>query len=128
MIKGKINITDQEVFVGKVPHKESVRERLDFIKFLARESELIISKPLVSKLWDLLIDKSSLLSDEQAFNQWLIESCSEESAKSDDIWNAKDIGQLFQEKLASNDNDFSTLSLDGFLCIKSYFLLENETD
>jgi len=35
---------------------------------------------------------------------------------------------LFNEKLGSGHKDFSDLSLDGFLCIQSYFLLENENE
>ena len=119
---------DAQAYAGKVLHADSIRERLDFLKFIATESDLVIGKPLVSKLWDLLVDRSDLQCDEQAYNKWLIESCAEGSSKTAEIWDARGIGELFQEKLASGDNDFSTLSLDGFHCIKSYFLLENEAD
>lgn len=58
----------------------------------------------------------------------MIESCDNEEETSKDIWKVKEIGHLFNEKLGSGSKDFSDLSLDGFLCIQSYFLLDNETD
>jgi len=77
-----------------------------------------------------LIDKSKIASDGEAFFKWLVESCEQEDNEiaQKEIWNVKEIGNLFNEKLGSGTRDFSDLSLDGFLCIQSYFLLENENE
>jgi len=77
-----------------------------------------------------LIDKSKIASDGEAFFKWLVESCEQEDNEisQKEIWNVKEIGSLFNEKLGSGTRDFSDLSLDGFLCIQSYFLLENENE
>jgi hypothetical protein len=77
-------------------------------------------------LWELLIEESALPADGEAFYKWLVESCENDEDSSSDIWKVKEIGELFNEKLGSGSKDFSALSMDGFLCIQSYFLLENE--
>lgn len=84
---------------------------------------------MVNDLWNLLIDDSKITSDGEAFFKWLVESCEQEEEVSTwEIWNVKEIGALFNEKLGSGHWDFSELSIDGFLCIQSYFLLENENE
>jgi ubiquitin C-terminal hydrolase len=88
----------------------------------------MITKDRVNTLWDMLIEDSSLDCDAGSFYKWLIESCEVEDDSKAEIWNVKEIGTLFNEKLGSGSNDFSGLTLDGFECIKSYFFLENETE
>ena len=83
----------------------------------------------MNKLWIKLIDESPLDCDSELFYKWLIDSCeTDEDDDASDIWNVKEIGTLFSEKLGAGGNDFSSLTIDGFLCIKSYFLLENEAE
>jgi len=116
------------IFSGHSTHSDSIKTRLDFLVFLGKESDFKINKSLVNQLWDLLIDNSDFPCDEAAFYKWLIESCEQDEDKAKEIWEIKEIGSIFSEKLGSGSNDFSSLTLDGFLCIKSYFLLENEAD
>jgi hypothetical protein len=39
----------------------------------------------------------------------------------------QDIGEIFHERLGKGSNEMGSLTLDGFYCIQSYFLLANET-
>ena len=78
-------------------------------------------------MWEMLVVRSKIPSDEETLYRWLKESC-EAQGKSTSIWNLDELGEFFNDKLASGENDFSTLSLDGFSCIQSYFLMINEKE
>lgn len=68
------------MFIGKHNHRTNIKERLEFLKFLAKEStNYKITKSIVNEIWTILIDESSLPSlDGEAFFKWLVESCDNE--------------------------------------------------
>lgn len=84
-----------------------------------------INKTQLDYLWDTLVNKSQNPNDEQVLFKWLKDSCD----SSDNAANAlqlTDIGKFFEEKIGGSKEGFIHVSLDGFQCIQSYFLLINE--
>ena len=124
-VKDKSKVQEY-VFSGRYDHKTNITERLEFLKFLAAHSSYTISRNEVDKIWSFLIDKSEIEYDEEAVFKWLKESC-ETDIGSAQVWQLQDIGEIFNERLGQGSNDMGSLTLDGFCCIQSYFLLANES-
>ena len=124
-VKDKSKVKEH-VFDGRYDHQTNIKERLEFVKFLASYSSFTISRKEVNVIWSLLIDESEIDYDEEAMYKWLKESC-ETSSGTSHVWELEDIGELFNERFSQGANEMSSLSLDGFCCIQSYFLLANET-
>lgn len=119
--------TQEFIFNGRFDHKTNITERLEFLKFLAAHSPYTISRKEVDIIWSTLIDESKIEYDEEAVFKWLKESCESEIGSAQ-VWELKDIGDIFNERLGKGSNDMGSLTLDGFYCIQSYFLLANETN
>lgn len=113
-------------FDKRLTHETNISERLIFLKFLAANSVFKISRKQVDLLWEILNENSSLPYDEEALYNWLKESCEENASATLSIWDLQEIGEFFNDKFTKGDNDFANLSLDGFHCIQSYFLMCNE--
>ena len=124
-VKDKTKVQEY-VFSGRYDHKTNITERLEFLKFLASYSPYTISRNEVDIIWNFLIDKSEIEYDEEAVFKWLKESC-ETDIGSAQVWQLQDIGEIFNERLGQGSNDMGSLTLDGFCCIRSYFLLANES-
>lgn len=124
-VKDKTKV-QEHIFEGRYDHKTNIKERLEFVKFLASYSEYTISRKEVDVIWSLLIDESIIPYDEEAMYKWLKESC-ETSNGTGNVWQLDDIGELFNERFGRGSGEMGNITLDGFYCIQSYFLLANET-
>ena len=70
---------------------------------------------------------SKIASDVEALYKWFKNSCdSQDSSVS--ILDINEVGEFFTDKMKAKEMDPSTLSIDGFDCIQSYFLLSNEKE
>ena len=124
-VKDKSKIKEFK-FEGRYDHKTNIEERLGFLKFLAANSSFTISRKEVDVIWSCLVDESEIDFDEAALFKWLKESC--ETPKGGSIvWELQDIGAIFNERLGKGTGEMTSLTLDGFYCMQSYFLLANET-
>jgi hypothetical protein len=124
-VKDKSKISDFK-FEGRYDHKTNITCRLEFLKFLASYSTFTISRKEVDQIWNCLVDESEISFDEEALFKWLKESC-ETTAGTNQVWQLEDIGAIFNERFSKGSGEMSSLTLDGFYCIQSYFLLANET-
>ena len=124
-VKDKSKIKEFK-FEGRYDHKTNIEERLDFLKFLASNSDFTISRKEVEIIWSCLVDESKIDYDEAALFKWLKESC-EKSSGTTVVWELEDIGAIFNERLGKGTGEMTSLTLDGFYCMQSYFLLANET-
>lgn len=124
-VKDKAKISEH-MFEGRYDHKTNITERLEFLKFLASYSNFTISRKQVDYIWSCLVDESTISYDEEALFKWLKESC--EGSSSNNVWELEDIGSIFNERFSKGTGEMGSLTLDGFYCIQSYFLLANETN
>ena len=124
-VKDKSKIKEFK-FEGRYDHKTNIEERLGFLKFLATNSTFTISRNEVDVIWSCLVDESQIDYDEAALFKWLKESC-EKSSGTNVVWELQDIGAIFNERLGKGTGEMTSLTLDGFYCMQSYFLLANET-
>jgi len=124
-VKDKVKV-EEFIFRGRYDHKNNISERLEFLKFLASHSSYTISRKEVDIIWNCLADQSSIKHDEESMFKWLKESC-EADVGSSQVWELRDIGELFNERFSKGSNEMNSITLDGFYCIQSYFLLANET-
>lgn len=125
-VKDKSKI-QEFIFEGRYDHKTNITERLEFLKFLAVNSTYTISRKEVNIIWSCLVDESNISYDEEALFKWLKESCESAPGKNP-VWELEDIGVIFNERFGKGTGDMSTLTLDGFYCSQSFFLLSNETN
>jgi hypothetical protein len=123
-VKDQTKISEY-IFEGRYDHRTNITERLEFLKFLALYSHFTISRKQVDFIWSCLVDESTISYDEEALFKWLKESC--EGTSSQNVWELEDIGSIFNERFSKGTGEMGSLTLDGFYCIQSYFLLANET-
>ena len=124
-VKDKSKI-QEFIFKGRYDHKTNITQRLEFLKFLAANSTYTISRKEVDIIWNCLVDESNIGYDEEALFKWLKESCESTPGKNP-VWELEDIGEIFNERLGKGTGEMNSLTLDGFYCIQSFFLLSNET-
>ena len=109
-------------------HDAEIAERLDFVKFIALvASDYCISKKELGVIYDLLVTKSCVESDEQEFLTWCKSSCESQTTKSA-ILDLGEVGEFFTEKIACRELDVRSLAPVGFEFLQFYFISLNERE
>jgi hypothetical protein len=125
---GKVDRRKLHVKGGPYSHHAEIDERLQFIKFIAQVSEdYCISKKELGVIYDLLVTKSCVDSDQQEFLTWCKSSCDQQSTKHA-ILDLGEVGEFFTEKIACHELDVRTLGLVGFEFLQFYFISLNEKE
>lgn len=146
---GKIDLKDDpqtKVIYGLYAHCDQITQRLEFIKFYAESSNKVsINSDQLNILWEQLALKSPIDQDRKQIYQWLREVCdlflSENEkkndkndkkdgtnmSKADTIVTLDDLMAFYREKMLRSDDDdvYKDLSIEGFHCIQSFFVLLN---
>jgi len=76
-------------------------------------------------LWNLTYIKAGTQGERELLLKWLKDAVESQSSGKG-IFQETAAKQFFISKMANQENDYSLLTLDGFKCFKSYFLLVNE--
>jgi hypothetical protein len=112
----------------KTSHYDEIEERLQFLKFLASASQIFqISKDELGVIYDLLVTKSLVPSDQDEFLTWCKSSC-EQSTPSSQILDLNEVGEFFTQKMTTGALDVKNLRDVGFSFLQQYFLSVNEKD
>lgn len=129
--KAKGEVDRKKLFVnGSMnSHHEEVAERLQFLKFIAQVSnDYCITKKELGVIYDLLVTKSCIESDQQEFLNWCKSSCESQTAKAAIILDLAEVGQFFTSKIANHELDVRSLPPVGFEFLQSYFVSLNEKE
>ena len=117
-------IETMPLFIEGYTHGKNLDVRLNGIIFIL-ESTIIngprISAEQVQKLWDILITKTKLPGDQQAFFRFFRRILQER-----DWLDSRLVGQFFEEKIEQNHQIVNDISLDAFHCIQTMILYVNE--
>ena len=126
--KSKAVVSPNELrLFDRHPHSEHVKQRLDFLHYvLSQHAGLRIDKRQVQLLWEVLVVKSVVLADKEALFKWLRRACNEQTADTQFIA-LEDMRGFFAETMCAPHHKYKQLSPEGFECIKSYFLVVNES-
>jgi hypothetical protein len=113
---------------GLYSHHAEISERLQFIQFMAQVSDdYCISKKELGVIYDLLVTKSCVETDEQEFLTWCKSSCESQTSKSA-ILDLEEVGEFFTEKIACRELDVRSLAPVGFEFLQFYFISLNERE
>ena len=115
-----------ESYLGIFAHSDQLTERLNFIKDFARTGSFKMTKANVELMWTVLAEQNPLIKDHQAFYVWLRKMSEEVIKDRLGLMDEQDLISFFQEKINSGETDFSNLSLEGYYCIQSFFVLINK--
>ena len=77
-------------------------------------------------MWDELTVDNPLIKDHQAFYIWLRKVSEDVIKDSQPIIDQQDLIAFFKEKISSEETDFRNLSIEGYYCIQSFFVLINK--
>ena len=128
-----------KVIQGLYAHSDQITQRLDFIKFYAQSSDAVsISSENLNVLWEELALKSPIDQDRKQIYEWLREVCDhflseqqkqgfDETKSSKSLVTLQDLMAFYKEKMLRSDEEdvYKDLSLEGFHCIQSFFVLLN---
>lgn len=110
----------------KYSHDEEIDERLQFIKYVSSFSNSFkITKHELNIIYDLLVKKSKISSDQEEFLTWCKSLC-ESSSISNSVLDLNEVGEFFTEKMKSSELNIKSLPLVGFEFLQHYFLSVNE--
>lgn len=109
-------------------HHDEIDERLQFLKFFASVSEgYCISKKELGVIYDLLVTKSCVETDQQEFLIWCKSSCESQTAKAA-ILDLGEVGEFFTHKIANKELDVKNLTTVGLEFLQLYFISVNEKE
>ena len=74
------------VLVGKYPHVEAVRSRLNFLRYVLLQSRQGLEFPVVQRLWHFLMVLSLCGGETESFLEWLQNGLPKELAPSSTYW------------------------------------------
>jgi len=105
-------------------------ERFDFLKYIAQNSSVKVTKCHLSLLWRDLVQFQMFKSDSDQFYRFLKDVC--------DIYNRgyhvvgfKELIEFFQEQVFSNTADeqvYAQMTSEGFSSISSFFTMLNHQE
>jgi hypothetical protein len=90
-------------------------------------SDFCITKKELGVIYDLLVTKSCIESDQQEFLTWCKSSCESQTAKAA-ILDLGEVGEFFTEKIACRELDVRSLPPVGFEFLQFYFISLNEKE
>lgn len=124
---------DCKVLADKFMHSDQISERLAFIRYICDSSKKIrLGADSLTVLWDELVTHSPVYNDAGLFYTWLRELCDRAAQlrkEPQTTVNVEDLVQFYNSKLeiwSKAEDEFKDLSLQGFHCIQSFFVLTNE--
>jgi len=124
---------DGKVLADKFMHSDQISERLAFIRYISDSSKKIhLGADSLTILWDELVTHSPVARDAGLLYTWLRELCDRAAQlrkEPQTSANVEDLVQFYNSKLEiwmKADDEFKDLSLQGFHCIQSFFVLTNE--
>lgn len=112
---------------AKHSHHEEIDERLQFIKYLASITDFKISKVELGTIYEMLLTKSLVASDQEEFLLWC-KSCCEQSSSVTVILDLNEVGAFFTEKMNNKELNLKNMLLVGFDFLQQYFLSANEKE
>ena len=126
----KVPSDRKKLFVNEsqYSHHEDLNERLKFIKYVASMAfDYCLSKKELGVIYDLLVTRSKVESDQLEFLTWCKSSCEAQTTKSK-ILELKEVGDFFTEKIESQELDVPNLAPVGFEFFQNYFISINEEE
>ena len=121
------DVERKKLFIGKSVHSHDaeIDHRLAFIKYYAQvNDDYCVSQKELGVIYDLLVTKSAVASDEQEFLTWCKSSCESQSSKAS-IMDMQEVGHFFTDKIQKKELDLKNLGPTGFDFLKQYFLSVN---
>jgi hypothetical protein len=98
----------------KYSHHDEIDERLSFIKYVSSFSNSFkITKNELNTIYDLLVKRSRVPSDQEEFLTWCKSLC-ESSSISNSVLDLNEVGEFFTEKMKSKELNIKSLPLVGF--------------
>jgi len=117
----------EECLVDLFPHTDQLTVRLNFISSFASNSSQALSLEQLNTLWDQVITHSlKLTADHQILYNWLRKACDEVYQARSNLVDLEDLIGFFKDKISSDDSNFQNLSIEGYYCIQSFFILMNQ--
>lgn len=76
-------------------------------------------------LWDLIISENLIVADQPILYKWLRTLCDAVLKSKVELMSQEDLIQFFMEKTNGQHSDFINLSLEGYYCFQTFFILMN---
>ena len=117
----------ESTVVDLLNHNLELDARLKLIHYMAVHSETRLNKEYLTLVWDELITNNPAFGDHQIVYKWLrgiIDDCLKNKLG---LIDELELIDFFKTKIAdeSDEAQFKNLSMEGYYCIQSFFLLIN---
>jgi hypothetical protein len=117
----------ESTVVDMFNHNLELDARLKLIHYIAVHSDTKLTKQDLLVIWEELISNNPMFGDHQIVYKWLrgiIDDCLKNRLG---LIDESELIEFFKAKIAdeNDDSQFKNLSIEGYYCIQSFFLLIN---
>jgi len=130
LVEGKVDKSrdlGMQVLADYFVHSDQVTQFLEFIRFIADSSPKVqLTSVHLKTLWDYLIVRSPDDNDRNLLYSWLRGVCDNQSKE---LVPMDQLLEFYTSRMAvgvEGDDQYKLLSIQGFHCIQSFFVLINE--
>ena len=107
-------------------HSDQLTERMNFIKEFVKYGDLKLKYEHLTLLWQELIEDNALKNDQRQVYTWFNKMCEEVLKEGENVVDPDELIAFFKEKINSDTTSFHNLSIEGYYCIQSFFVLINK--
>ena len=113
-------------FVDIFAHRKQLQERMDFIKDVANKAHTQIRYEEFAQIWVALLTQNPILSDHAVAATWMRSFADDLMlGRSSCPTNLEELVRFYRESLCADGASYVDISVEGYSCVQSYFLLSN---
>ena len=117
----------EKIYEGVFPHQEQITERFEFLTLFAQECSSRLSKDQLAQLWTNLVDRNQIKFDKKQLFLMLKNFVNVAIGGEDDnkVIVLEELCAFYRDSIAHGVSDYSSLDLEGAICLISFFILIN---
>ena len=114
------------VYCDLFAHSDQLTERMNFIQDFTKCGTFMLSLEHLTLLWHEVIEDNILSSDHKEVYTWFNKMCEDVLKDGLSLVDQDVLIAFFKEKINSDETNFQNLSIEGYYCIQSFFVLINK--
>lgn len=125
MTPHEIESLGEQATFDRFPHSDQIKERVQLIGNFVAAGSFGLKLTHLEKLWDLIIRENLIVSDHPILYKWLRILCDAVLKEKVELIDQEDLIKFFTDKTNGQHSDFINLSLEGYYCFQTFFILMN---
>ena len=121
-----VDALSESVYCDLFAHSDQLTERMNFIKDFAKSGNFKLTMDHLALLWHEVIEDNQLSSDQKQVYTWFNDIAKDVLKEGLMLVDENVLIDFFKQKINSEESNFVNLSIEGYHCIQSFFVLINK--